>query len=153
MVQPALTPSSDTKSAREAVMSRFVWSHQALLPPHPASAARAREFICQCLTDHDLPHLVDDVRLAVSELATNAVLHARQPFTVSLRGDELLVVLSVHDPSQLSPVRGAAQASATQGRGLEIVASLSHDWGVDRSNGTAKSVWASFEVAPELDPR
>jgi anti-sigma regulatory factor (Ser/Thr protein kinase) len=129
-------------------VSQSIWSHQALLPPDPASAARAREFVCRGLTEHDLPHLIDDVRLVVSELATNAVVHARQPFTVSLRGDECLVVLSVHDLSHQSPVRGTARPSDAHGRGLAIVASVSHDWGVDRNNGTAKSVWASFKVTP-----
>jgi anti-sigma regulatory factor (Ser/Thr protein kinase) len=130
-------------------VSQSIWSHQALLPPDPASAARAREFVCRGLTDHDLSYLIDDVRLVASELATNAVLHARQPFTVSLCGDACLVVLSVHDPSHQSPIRGTAQSSDTHGRGLAIVESVSHDWGVDRNNGTAKSVWASFQVTPD----
>ena len=134
-------------------MSQAIWSHQALLPPDPASAAQAREFVCKGLTDHDLPHLINDVRLVASELETNAVLHARQPFSVSLRGDDCLVVLSVQDLSHQSPIRGTAQASDTQGRGLAIVESLSQNWGVDRNNGTAKSVWASFEVTPECGSR
>jgi hypothetical protein len=49
-------------------------------------------------------------------------------------------VLSVRDLSHQSPVRGTAQPSDTHGRGLAIVASVSHDWGVDRNNGTVKSV-------------
>ena len=132
-------------------MSQFIWSQQALLPPDPASAATVREFVRQGLTDHDLPHLIDDVRLAASELATNAVLHARQPFTVSLRGDDCLVVLCVRDPCRRSPVQGAAEDTDTHGRGLAIVEALSHDWGVDRGTGTAKSVWASFEVTLDCD--
>jgi anti-sigma regulatory factor (Ser/Thr protein kinase) len=134
-------------------MTQSIWQHQALLPPDPASAATVREFVCRGLSDHDLPHLIDDVRLAASELATNAVLHARQPFTVSLRGDDCLVVLSVRDSSRRSPVQGAAQETDTHGRGLAIVEAVSHDWGVHRGTGTAKSVWASFEVTPDCDSR
>jgi anti-sigma regulatory factor (Ser/Thr protein kinase) len=133
-------------------MSQSVWSHQTLLPAEPASAGKAREFVSQGLTVHQLPHLIDDVRLAASELATNAVLHARQPFTVSLRGNDWLIVLSVRDPSHLSPTQGTAQMTDTHGRGLAIVESVSHDWGVDRGTGTTKSVWASFEVRQLANP-
>jgi anti-sigma regulatory factor (Ser/Thr protein kinase) len=125
-------------------MSQTVWSHETRLSPDPRSAANARTFVSDRLTDHHLADLIDDVRLAASELATNAVLHARQPFTVNLRGDEHLVVLTVRDGSLLAPVQCLTQLLDTHGRGLAIVESLSHDWGVDRSNGTAKSVWASF---------
>jgi len=37
------------------------------------------------LLAHDLADMVDDLQLVVSELATNAMLHAQTPFTVSLR--------------------------------------------------------------------
>jgi anti-sigma regulatory factor (Ser/Thr protein kinase) len=127
-------------------MSQTVWSHETVLPSDPFSAARAREFVCHRLTDHDLPHLIDDVRLVTSELATNAVIHAQQPFTVTLCGDECLVVLTVRDGSGSAPVHRSAQVMDTRGRGLSIVDSISHDWGVERSTASDKSVWASFEV-------
>jgi anti-sigma regulatory factor (Ser/Thr protein kinase) len=132
-------------------MSQTKWAHQASLPPEAASAGRAREFVCQGLTEHELTHLIDDVRLAVSELATNAVLHARQPFTVCLYGDDCLVVLCVRDSSLLPPVQRGAEDLDTYGRGLAIVESLSHRGGFDRSAGAAKSVWAAFEIAPDCD--
>ena len=132
-------------------MSQTVWSHETELSPDPRSAANARTFVSDRLTYHHLPDLIDDVRLAASELATNAVLHAQQSFTVNLRGDERLVVLTVRDGSRLAPVQCVTQLLDTHGRGLAIVASISHDWGIDRSSGAAKSVWASFEVMPACD--
>ena len=42
---------------------------------------KARAFVTQCLTDHDMLPGMDNVRWVVSELATNAVVHAATPFT------------------------------------------------------------------------
>jgi anti-sigma regulatory factor (Ser/Thr protein kinase) len=130
-------------------MSLPTWSHQAVLSPHRLSAAQARALVSEVLRDHDLMYLIEDVKLVASELATNAVLHAGEPFTLTLRGDDDWVVLRVSDSSLLPPVRVAADGMATNGRGLAIVDSISHDWGVDHGNGAAKSVWASFQVTPE----
>lgn len=60
------------------------WSHETVLAADPMSVARARDFVCTHLVVHDLLHLVEDVRLVVSELATNAVAHAQTPFAVTL---------------------------------------------------------------------
>ena len=49
------------------------WSHEVILAAEPKSVAVAREFVSRHLVGHDLPRLVEDVRLVVSELATNAV--------------------------------------------------------------------------------
>jgi hypothetical protein len=126
-------------------LSKIMWSHEALLLPHPVSAVRVREFVCHRLTAHDLAYLIDDVRLVASELATSAALRGRRPFTVSLRGTDELVVLRVHDSSRLK-LAGAAAGMDPAGRDLAIVEAISHDWGVDRRAGTVRSVWASFEV-------
>ncbi|HEY3529185.1 MAG TPA: hypothetical protein VGK78_08535 [Nocardioides sp.] len=55
-----------------------------VLPGKPPSVALARDFVCKHLLAHHQSHLVDDVRLMVSELATNAVVHAQTPFGVCL---------------------------------------------------------------------
>ena len=60
------------------------WSHETVLAPEPISAALARDFVYVHLVAHDLFPLVEDVRLVVSELATNAVAHAQTPFRVTL---------------------------------------------------------------------
>ncbi len=60
------------------------WSHETELEAESASASNARDFVCLHLDEHDLSHLVDDMRLVTSELATNALVHAHTPFTVTL---------------------------------------------------------------------
>jgi anti-sigma regulatory factor (Ser/Thr protein kinase) len=128
-------------------MSQTVsWSCAHEFPSDPVSAVNARDFVRQHLIEHDLLFLVDDLRLVTSELATNALLHAGQPFLVTLQADTSWLVLSVHDHSPQAPAQLAAQVMDTTGRGLSIVDNLSHHWGVDGSTGWSKSVWASFDL-------
>ena len=60
------------------------WWHEQIFAVEPPSVALARDFVCQHLVAHHQTHLVDDVRLVVSELATNAVVHAQTRFGVCL---------------------------------------------------------------------
>jgi two-component sensor histidine kinase len=128
-------------------MAEVSWRHDTELAPVAASVATARDFVRLHLREHDLGHLVDDMRLTVSELATNAVEHAGTPFTVLLQGDGVLVLLTLDDSSPGVPVELPPGAASTGGRGLAIVGRLSHDWGVVRTHGTHKSVWASFRTS------
>ena len=122
------------------------WSHQAAFSAEPTSALRARDFISLHLLEHDLVHLVDDMRLTVSELATNAVRHAQTPFTVTLENAGASVVLSVEDGSPDAPAPvNAPDPLGLGGRGLSIVAFLSRDWGVTTGHDGTKAVWASFD--------
>jgi anti-sigma regulatory factor (Ser/Thr protein kinase) len=122
----------------------MLWSRETVLEAEPRSASRAREFVAHELAMHDLSHLADDVRLVASELATNAVRHARTPFRVVLQAVADSVLLSVQDSSPGSPAHNRADPLDMSGRGLEIVALVSSDWGVTVDDQGAKSVWASF---------
>ena len=145
LVDPASTGSRTT-------LSRPRWSYQALLPSDPRSASFAREFVSHRLVEHGLEDLVHDVRLVVSELATNAVLRGRGPFIVRLRGGDRLVLLSVRDSSRTSPVQPCARALDSRRRGLSILDSLTDDWGIEHGPG-GKGVWAAFDVWREDHPR
>jgi hypothetical protein len=83
-----------------------------------------------------MPHLVDDIESVVSELATNAMVHARTPFTVVLIALEGTVVLEVADGSRAEPSRVVARSLDTSARGVAVVQALSRDWGVlSRASG------------------
>ena len=122
------------------------WSHHVKLDAHPVSASRARCFVRHQLSEHDLVHLSDDVELVVSELATNAMVHARTDFTVLLHGFvEPTLLLEVEDGSDVTPARIDAHILDIHGRGLAILDLLCRDWGIDAlPNG--KSVWAEFSL-------
>jgi len=84
----------------------------------------------------------DLVALLVSELATNAVRHARTPFSVCLHVGPPLRV-EVLDESRLAPVPAQPTSSAEGGRGLQILDRLSLRWGTEIDQDT-KLVW--FEL-------
>jgi anti-sigma regulatory factor (Ser/Thr protein kinase) len=122
------------------------WSYAVDLPVHVRSASQARHFVAEHLDEHDLSYLTDDVQLVVSELATNALVHAQTPFTVSLEALGKSVLLMVEDGSTCAPAQGDPQDREVGGRGLMIVQVLSRDWGVSVNAGSGKSVWAVFDT-------
>ncbi|HTW18351.1 MAG TPA: ATP-binding protein [Nocardioides sp.] len=124
------------------------WSCETELPGEARSASRARAFVTEALRSHELDHLVDDIGLATSELATNAVLHARTRFTVIVSAFEETVFLEVLDRSPVNPTVGTARTSDANGRGIGVVQAVSRDWGVIAREPDGKSVWAAFDVTP-----
>ena len=70
---------------------------RAELPGQPVSVGRARSLLLHALRDWDLEPLQDTVLLLVSELATNAVLHARSDFAVEATRTTEGVRVSVSD--------------------------------------------------------
>jgi hypothetical protein len=122
------------------------------LRPTAASTGEARRFAGSVLDEWQLVGtLTSDVALCVAELAANAAIHTRAPYTVTLRRAGLGVRIDVIDarPDQLPvvvPLVGTVvdmTLRSTTGRGLQIVATLSDRWGVSTSNG-AKAVWAEL---------
>jgi anti-sigma regulatory factor (Ser/Thr protein kinase) len=123
------------------------WSHDQTWPGELRDVRSARDFVTGRLEDRGLPALVDSARLVVSELATNAVRHARTPFSVTLQRAGGTVVLRVQDGSDLGPVPGAPELLSLGGRGLLMVAASSAAWGVTPVPGGGKSVWATLVSA------
>ena len=119
------------------------WSHQIELAAKPSSIMRVRDFVCLCLVQHDLLHLLEDVRLVASELTSNAVTHARTPFVVTLAEVGPSVLLTVQDGAAPVPETAVHDPMARNGRGMVIVNALAREWGVD-GDGRSKSVWAAF---------
>ena len=117
----------------------------------PSSTTAARRFASGLADDLGLPNIAPDVALCTSELAANALIHARGPFTVTIRraGEGIRVDVIDPRPDQLPvvvPLVGTARdltERSTTGRGLQIVATLADRWGVSTTNG-AKAVWAEL---------
>ncbi|NEC69164.1 ATP-binding protein [Streptomyces sp. SID9727] len=122
------------------------------LPSEPVSVSTARRFVARVLTEWGLPEdaeQADTVRLILSELATNAVLHTfgQSPtFTVDLRlerEEELRV--GVTDSHPRRPQRLPAAVQQDNGRGLVIIRSLAKEYGgrltVTPTADGGKTVW------------
>ena len=87
----------------------------------------------------------DDVRLIVSELASNAIRHARTRFRVALRHFGDVVRVEVTDRSDGQPVVCQPESTDPHGRGLFIVAALARRWGVEPEPG-GKTIWAEVTL-------
>ena len=128
------------------------WSHRASWAGDPQHVAEARTFVAGHLIQNGLLSEVDAVGLVISELATNAVIHAGTPFTVTLGRSNGTLSVAVRDrsfarPESLPSGRGLDEG----GRGLAMIASLSSTWGITAlSDG--KLVWATFDLADAPDP-
>jgi anti-sigma regulatory factor (Ser/Thr protein kinase) len=86
--------------------------------------------------------------LVLSELVTNAVLHAGGPIVITVDLDDHVGVrLTVADPSPERPTPGDPDADQVGGHGLGIVARCSRAWGVRTLDGrSGKSVWADIDL-------
>jgi anti-sigma regulatory factor (Ser/Thr protein kinase) len=104
--------------------------------------AAARHFVADVLNGRGHPaRMVEDAMLIVTELATNAVIHAGSPFSVEIRASGSSVSISVGDASRAKPALRHGNPAAVSGRGLRIIDALAASWGVDLAKD-GKTVWA-----------
>ncbi|MDO0914371.1 ATP-binding protein [Streptomyces sp. DT2A-34] len=88
----------------------------------------------------------EDVLLVVSELVTNACLHAEGPDELWIACDNKVIRIEVSDKGTGQPApRTPHRAGRPGGHGMFIVQRLCLDWGVVRTSGVAgKTVWAEL---------
>jgi anti-sigma regulatory factor (Ser/Thr protein kinase) len=86
---------------------------------------------------------LEDLTLVVSELATNACVHAKTPFTLSVcrTGSRMVVEVADENPA---PPEVLQSSTGPSGRGMKIVDTIAGDWGFDQGE-TGKSVWAVLD--------
>ena len=88
-----------------------------------------------------LTDLTGAVEVLISELATNAVRHARTLFAVAVIWDGRALRVEVSDASLVTPQpQLAVDADREGGRGLLLVDAIATDWGVDLYP-RGKTVW------------
>lgn len=107
------------------------------------SLSGCRRFVRSTLSSWGLEHLADDAVFVASELATNAVLHARTDFTVRLTWHAGALRVSVRDENQAMPIAENPSPTTVTGRGLLLIDAISRRWGIEVENG-GKSVWAEL---------
>jgi anti-sigma regulatory factor (Ser/Thr protein kinase) len=135
------------------------------------SIADVRRFVAEHCQQWQLEAGADDLVLMASEMATNAVTHARSPFelSMSVSDDQVRIEISDNNP-QLPPSPSPPWRSTTltgpeaaqidhvdfllggqldqedvSGRGLMIVAALAASWGMTpESPAPGKTIWATY---------
>ena len=122
-------------------MTDAVTSRQ--FPPDHAAVGDARAFLLEQVRID--PARCSLLATALAEVATNAVVHARTPFTVTIARRGPLVHVEVADGSPELPVPKAASLQAPTGLGLRIVDEISTCWGAEPTPG-GKTVWFDVDV-------
>jgi anti-sigma regulatory factor (Ser/Thr protein kinase) len=111
----------------------------------PSSVSSARVFIGGVLGDGCVEASVVELAvLLVSELVTNAVVHARSAVRVTVHVDAHWVRVEVEDEGTGRPLVRPFTRDQLNGRGLGVVDRLATDWGAER-RAHCKVVW--FEIA------
>lgn len=123
-------------------------------PSEPASAKLARNFVLTslCAPPPVPSDVVDNVQLAVSELATNGVRHGSgDPVTVDLERDLDVVTMSVTSTlasdGDNDPEAWERPDRAGHGHGIGIVRAVSTDL-TFRVTGMSVSASCRFPIAP-----
>ena len=110
----------------------------------------ARRFVADTLGPWADVELVDAAELLVTELVTNAVVHARSRARVLIitTGDRSDVRIEVHDNAYEPPRMGGFDPEAVSGRGLALVDAMSDRWGVepDGPSRPGKRIWFELRV-------
>jgi anti-sigma regulatory factor (Ser/Thr protein kinase) len=119
-------------------------------PPQPRSAAEARHWVRDHLTEMGRSDLVDSAEAGVSELVTNCILHAQTSIGLHMTGSNSRVIIEVYDAAPMvhKPAGDPADpdtVDSTIGRGLRIVRAHAQEWGVSTST-QGKAIW--FQPTP-----
>lgn len=120
--------------------------------PDRASAPRiGRRLIRNLLMNSDQT-LVADVELLVSELITNAIVHASSAPELEVRLSTQSVHVAVHDAEPSLPELRVPASGQPGGRGLHLLNTLASRWGADPSD-IGKVVWFEIDRHQDEQPR
>ncbi|WP_455361830.1 SpoIIE family protein phosphatase [Streptomyces sp. SYSU K21746] len=120
------------------------------VPFEPSAVGAMRAVVVHKLDEWDLAPLAFGAELVLSELITNAIRHGSPPVAVRLLRDRTLT-LEVSDASSTAPHLRYAAATDEGGRGLFLVAQISHRWGT-RYTPEGKVIWAELPLPDPPHP-
>jgi PAS domain S-box-containing protein len=126
------------------------------LPPEASSASRARSVLRSALTDASAPagsdRWVESALLAVSEVVTNALVHAGTPMTLRVLVMPSGLRVEVGDGSPHAPVPRDYSPTSGTGRGLKMLERAVDRWG-SLPDGHGKVVWFELHAHGTAPPR
>jgi MEDS: MEthanogen/methylotroph, DcmR Sensory domain len=107
---------------------------------HRGAPRLARHFATDTLRRWGADEVVGDAALVVTELATNAVVHAESAFTVAMAMLDGGIRVSVSDTV---PMPEGESLPADPGHGLGVISAMSTAWGI-RPTAEGKIIWAEL---------
>lgn len=125
------------------------WVQTLRLPWSTESVPAGRRALAESLRERELPEsLIGEAETVASELVTNAILHGKPLYDNAVRlhwrvrGDR--VEIEVTDGGGgTQPAARRPSPWAQGGRGLRIVRSVAHEWGVNEEEDRV-TVWAAL---------
>lgn len=113
-----------------------------------ASGRAARRFMAETLNQWELGDLLDSVNLLVTELVTNAIVHAESDAEVAvvLTPSTLRVEVGDRGGGEAAP-RDAADFD-TSGRGMALVDAMASSWGATPRPDGGKVIWFELDRPP-----
>jgi anti-sigma regulatory factor (Ser/Thr protein kinase) len=130
---------------------RYQWMHAIELDflAAPTAATKARTEVTQRLANLLGASVLEDVRLLVTELITNALRHGKltsgDHVSVKASITDDVVRIEVRDPGKDGDVAPREPGARGGGYGLYLVDRLAKRWGVDQRDGTV--VWCELSPA------
>ncbi|HEX8496421.1 MAG TPA: response regulator [Actinomycetales bacterium] len=112
----------------------------------PRSVSSARRFVRSTVTAWQLEPLADDTVLVVSELVTNAIVHAVSAPTLSLTQAPGGLRVEVHDDGVGTPEPQPASSTGESGRGMHLIDAMTSAWGIQLADDGSKTVWAELKL-------
>ncbi|MCF3135635.1 serine/threonine-protein phosphatase [Streptomyces olivochromogenes] len=112
----------------------------------PAAVGSLRTTVSKQLDEWGLHDLSFTTELVISELVTNAIRYVGGPIQVRLIRDRTLIC-EVSDTGHTTPNLRHAASDDEGGRGLFIIAQMTHLWGT-RYTDTGKIIWTEQLMSP-----
>lgn len=111
----------------------------------PEMVRESRRFVADTL--FDVPsETLETIQLLVSELTSNALLHTDSGFTLSIERLATAVWVGVDDDGAGEVSVRSPSVHELHGRGLQIVSTLSDEWGATDAVGGGKQVWFRLDL-------
>lgn len=112
-----------------------------------SAPGKARDFLAAVCAGWHVTGFIEIGGLVLSELVSNAVLHATGSIDVSMQLADGRLAIEVSDEGDGVPAVVPIARRTVGGNGLDIVSRLAETWGVTVNPGGGKSVWCV--LAPE----
>jgi anti-sigma regulatory factor (Ser/Thr protein kinase) len=113
-------------------------------PPDLSCVAQARAFVRDALDGAVSGEQLAEIELVVSELVTNAIVHAAEPVELTVQANGVVRV-EVVDPAPAQPAKRLPEANSESGRGLHIVEAVCDRSGVHVVTH-GKCVWCEVDL-------